>query len=168
MNAYNLERAGSGAAPSRPRTSKLRAAASSAGPTEIGVRTMGRVEHVEEFSDIIVKNVGGAPIRLRDVGYVEDGMAEKRSFAYLQGPAGRDARSPPPDRHQYRQSGRRRHGATCEVEQSASPPGVKIDSRQGAGHIYQSRWQRSKNTWCSAACWPRSSSGSSSAIGAWF
>ena len=31
------------------------------GPTEIGVRTLGRVEHVEEFNNIIVKNVGGAP-----------------------------------------------------------------------------------------------------------
>ncbi|HYP06449.1 MAG TPA: efflux RND transporter permease subunit [Bryobacteraceae bacterium] len=52
------------------------------GPTELGVRTMGRVEHVEEFNNIIVKNVGGAPIRLRDVGTAEDGMAERRSFAY--------------------------------------------------------------------------------------
>jgi len=53
------------------------------GLTEIGVRTMGRVEHVQEFGNIIIKNVGGAPIRLRDVGYAEDGMAEKRSFAYV-------------------------------------------------------------------------------------
>jgi HAE1 family hydrophobic/amphiphilic exporter-1 len=52
------------------------------GPTELGVRTLGRVEHVEEFNNIIIKNVGGAPIRLRDVGMAEDSMAEKRSFAY--------------------------------------------------------------------------------------
>jgi len=39
------------------------------------------VENVAEFNDIIVKNVGGSPIRLRDLGYVEDGMAEKRTFA---------------------------------------------------------------------------------------
>ncbi len=55
------------------------------GPTELGVRTMGRVNAAEEFNDIILKNVGGAPVRLRDVGYVEDGMAERRSFAYYQG-----------------------------------------------------------------------------------
>ena len=55
------------------------------GAPEMGVRTMGRVEHVDEFNNIIVKNVGGAPIRLRDVGYAEDGMAEKRTFAYYQG-----------------------------------------------------------------------------------
>jgi hydrophobic/amphiphilic exporter-1 (mainly G- bacteria), HAE1 family len=55
------------------------------GPSELGVRTLGRVEHVEEFGNIIVKNVGGAPVRIRDLGYAEDGMAEKRSFAYYKG-----------------------------------------------------------------------------------
>jgi HAE1 family hydrophobic/amphiphilic exporter-1 len=53
------------------------------GPSEVGVRTMGRVERVDDFNNIIIKNVGGAPIRLRDIGYAEDGMAEKRNFAYL-------------------------------------------------------------------------------------
>jgi HAE1 family hydrophobic/amphiphilic exporter-1 len=57
------------------------------GPTEVGVRTLGRVEHVEEFNNIIIKNVGGAPIRLRDVGVAEDGMTEKRTFAYYNGRA---------------------------------------------------------------------------------
>ena len=55
------------------------------GPSETGVRTMGRVEGVPEFGDIIIKNVRGSPIRLRDVGYAEDGMAEKRTFSYFQG-----------------------------------------------------------------------------------
>lgn len=55
------------------------------GPLEVGVRTMGRVTSVNEFNDIIIKNVGGAPIRLRDIGYAEDGMAEKRTFGYLRG-----------------------------------------------------------------------------------
>src|SRR5258705_3806588 len=40
------------------------------GMVEVGVRTMGRVENVAQFNDIIVKNVGGSPIRLRDLGYV--------------------------------------------------------------------------------------------------
>jgi HAE1 family hydrophobic/amphiphilic exporter-1 len=55
------------------------------GPQELGVRTMGRVEEVEQFNNIIIKNVNGVPIRIRDVGYAEDGMAERRSFAYYQG-----------------------------------------------------------------------------------
>jgi hydrophobic/amphiphilic exporter-1 (mainly G- bacteria), HAE1 family len=52
------------------------------GPVEVGVRTLGRVEAVSEFNDIIVKNAGGSPIRIRDIGHAEDGMTEKRSFAY--------------------------------------------------------------------------------------
>lgn len=55
------------------------------GPSELGVRTMGRVETVEQFNNIIIKNANGVPIRLKDVGYAEDGMAEKRTFAYYQG-----------------------------------------------------------------------------------
>lgn len=55
------------------------------GPSELGVRTRGRLESVEQFNDIIIKNVRGAPIRVRDIGYAEDGMAERRSFAYYQG-----------------------------------------------------------------------------------
>ncbi|MBM3769663.1 MAG: efflux RND transporter permease subunit, partial [Acidobacteria bacterium] len=55
------------------------------GASEMGVRTLGRLEKVEEFGAIIVKNVGGSPIRVRDVGSVEDGFAERRSFAFYQG-----------------------------------------------------------------------------------
>ncbi len=55
------------------------------GASEMGVRTMGRVDRVEDFNGIIVKNSAGSPIRLRDLGHVEDGMAEKRSFARYKG-----------------------------------------------------------------------------------
>ncbi|MBS1828701.1 MAG: efflux RND transporter permease subunit, partial [Acidobacteria bacterium] len=55
------------------------------GATELGVRTLGRVEKVDQFNNIIIKNVNGAPIRVRDIGMVEDGMAERRSFAYYKG-----------------------------------------------------------------------------------
>jgi len=55
------------------------------GSAEMGVRTLGRLDHVEEFGAIIVKNVAGAPIRVRDVGHTEDSFAERRSFAMYQG-----------------------------------------------------------------------------------
>ncbi len=58
------------------------------GPSEVGVRTMGRVEEVADFNAIIVKNVAGAPIRVRDLGYAEDGMEERRSFAHYNGRPG--------------------------------------------------------------------------------
>ena len=89
------------------------------GPTELGVRTLGRVERVEEFSNIIIKNVGGAPIRVRDVGYAEDGMAEKRTLRLLQGQARGDAGCAPADRHEYRQ-GRGRHYRQARRHQQAA------------------------------------------------
>lgn len=55
------------------------------GPQEMGVRTMGRVENIQQFNNIIIKNSGGVPVRVRDVGYAEDGMAERRTFAFYQG-----------------------------------------------------------------------------------
>jgi hydrophobic/amphiphilic exporter-1 (mainly G- bacteria), HAE1 family len=55
------------------------------GLSELGVRTMGRLETVGEFDSIIVKNVNGSPLRIRDVGRAEDDMAERRSFAYFNG-----------------------------------------------------------------------------------
>ena len=55
------------------------------GASETGVRTLGRVDRVEDFNGMIVKNVGGSPIRIRDLGTVVDGVAEKRSFAQFQG-----------------------------------------------------------------------------------
>jgi HAE1 family hydrophobic/amphiphilic exporter-1 len=55
------------------------------GPTELGVRTLGRLEAVSEFGGVIIKNVSGAPIRIHDVGYAEDGTAERRTFAFYQG-----------------------------------------------------------------------------------
>ncbi len=55
------------------------------GPQEMGVRTMGRVENLKQFNDIIVKNAGGVPIRVRDIGFAEDAMAERRNFAYYKG-----------------------------------------------------------------------------------
>jgi HAE1 family hydrophobic/amphiphilic exporter-1 len=58
------------------------------GATEVGVRTLGRLDSIQQFNDIIVKNVNGAPIRIRDIGYVEDGMQEKRTFAYFNGVPG--------------------------------------------------------------------------------
>jgi HAE1 family hydrophobic/amphiphilic exporter-1 len=55
------------------------------GPTEVGVRTLGRVENLAQFNDVIIKNSGGVPIRVRDIGYAEDGTEEKRTFALHNG-----------------------------------------------------------------------------------
>ena len=55
------------------------------GNTELGVRTLGRLDAVSQFGDIVVKNVGGSPIRVSDLGRVEDSFAEPRSWNMLAG-----------------------------------------------------------------------------------
>ncbi|MGE3819519.1 MAG: efflux RND transporter permease subunit, partial [Isosphaeraceae bacterium] len=46
-------------------------------------RTLGRLNTVEEFRDLIVANRNGYPIRLRDLGEVIDGAEEPRTLARL-------------------------------------------------------------------------------------
>jgi len=55
------------------------------GPYELGLRTLGRLESPAQFNDIIVANVRGAPIRVRDVGRVEDSYPESTSWNLLHG-----------------------------------------------------------------------------------
>src|SRR5215472_9463214 len=45
------------------------------GPLLTGLRTLGRVEAADEFNSIIVANVNGTPIRIKDIGRAEDGYA---------------------------------------------------------------------------------------------
>ncbi|MGE0359479.1 MAG: efflux RND transporter permease subunit [Vicinamibacterales bacterium] len=55
------------------------------GARSVTLRTRGRVATVEEFGDIVIREVAGHPVRLRDIGEVEDGMAEATSQASLNG-----------------------------------------------------------------------------------
>ena len=55
------------------------------GDTELGMRTLGRLESPAQFNDIIVANVNGAPIRLKDVGRVEDSYPENTSWNWVHG-----------------------------------------------------------------------------------
>jgi HAE1 family hydrophobic/amphiphilic exporter-1 len=55
------------------------------GVRELSLRTLGRVENPADFADIIVATVGGSPVRIRDIGRVEDGVEEPRSLARLDG-----------------------------------------------------------------------------------
>src|SRR5438034_311584 len=55
------------------------------GESELGVRTLGRLSAVEQFSNIIVANAGGSPVRVSDLGRVEDSFAEPSSWNTLGG-----------------------------------------------------------------------------------
>jgi HAE1 family hydrophobic/amphiphilic exporter-1 len=55
------------------------------GDSELGIRTLGRIDAISQFGDIIVSNVGGTPIRVSDVGRVEDSFAEPRTWNMIDG-----------------------------------------------------------------------------------
>ena len=52
---------------------------------ELTVKTMGEFGSVDEFNNLIISFREGAPVRLSDVGFAEDGMEDKRSLARFQG-----------------------------------------------------------------------------------
>ncbi|MGH7417708.1 MAG: efflux RND transporter permease subunit, partial [Candidatus Rokuibacteriota bacterium] len=55
------------------------------GLNEASLRTMGRVADPKGFNDLVVATINGTPIRVRDIGYAEDGTKEQRSAARLNG-----------------------------------------------------------------------------------
>ena len=55
------------------------------GTRELVLRTMGRMPSVEDFQRLIVANIGGRPVMLRDIGWVENGQEEPRSLARFDG-----------------------------------------------------------------------------------
>ena len=56
-----------------------------AGRREISLRTMGRFDDARAFQNLVVANVNGSPVKLRDIGTVEDGTKEQRSVSRLDG-----------------------------------------------------------------------------------
>ena len=55
------------------------------GSRELVLRTMGRIGSSAGFLDLIVANHEGYPVRIRDIGRVEDSYEEPRSLARLDG-----------------------------------------------------------------------------------
>ena len=55
------------------------------GAQSVTLRTRGRLESIDAFGDVVLREVDGHPIRLRDVARVEDGMAEPRTQASVNG-----------------------------------------------------------------------------------
>ena len=55
------------------------------GAQSITMRTRGRVESPAEFGEIVVREVGGHPVLVRDVARIEDGMADAGTLANVNG-----------------------------------------------------------------------------------
>jgi HAE1 family hydrophobic/amphiphilic exporter-1 len=55
------------------------------GAREQTLRTMGRIENVKDFEEIVVATINGSPVHVRDIGTVEDGTREQRTISRLNG-----------------------------------------------------------------------------------
>jgi hydrophobic/amphiphilic exporter-1 (mainly G- bacteria), HAE1 family len=55
------------------------------GQQETSVRTVGKIQKVEDFADVVVATRGTYQVKVKDLGYVEDGAEELRSEARLNG-----------------------------------------------------------------------------------
>jgi len=55
------------------------------GDSEKVLRTMARIRTAEDFGGVIVATKNGAPIRIRDLGGVEDGTEEPRTISLVNG-----------------------------------------------------------------------------------
>jgi HAE1 family hydrophobic/amphiphilic exporter-1 len=53
------------------------------GGSERVLRTLGRVANAEDFEELIISNRNGQPIRIRDLGHVEDSYEEPRGLSRL-------------------------------------------------------------------------------------
>ena len=49
------------------------------------LRTMGRLTDAKAFDELVITTRNGAPIRIRDIGWAEDGTKEERSVSRLNG-----------------------------------------------------------------------------------
>lgn len=49
------------------------------------LRTMGRYMEPQEFNDLTIATINGSPVRVRDIGWAEDGTKEQRSLSRLNG-----------------------------------------------------------------------------------
>ncbi|HMJ89077.1 MAG TPA: efflux RND transporter permease subunit, partial [Candidatus Acidoferrum sp.] len=49
------------------------------------LRTLGRIRTTEGFNDLVITTRGNSPVRVRDIGWAEDGTKEQRSLARLNG-----------------------------------------------------------------------------------
>ncbi len=56
-----------------------------AGIEEQTLRTLGRITDPKAFNDLVIAKVNGTPIRVRDIGWAEDGTKEQRSVSRLNG-----------------------------------------------------------------------------------
>ncbi|MGH9658310.1 MAG: efflux RND transporter permease subunit [Bryobacteraceae bacterium] len=58
------------------------------GARELNLRTLGRFPDPRQFNDLVVATIGNTPVRVRDIGWAEDGHKEQRTAARYDGKPG--------------------------------------------------------------------------------
>ena len=53
--------------------------------TEAVVKTHGELDEIDDFNDLVIAYSDAKPVRLRDIGYVEDSLEDLRSLSFLNG-----------------------------------------------------------------------------------
>src|SRR5438445_3854702 len=106
------------------------------GASERNLRTIGRMASSRDFNDLVVTTINGAPVRIRDVGWAEDGTKEQRSSVRLNG-------KPTVTLEIRRQSGANTVAVIAGVKQALNriqaqiPPDVKLQLLEDqSGFIY--------------------------------
>src|SRR5687767_4242826 len=84
LNAYGLSTSDVAAA-LRAQNLELPGGRLEQGTRELSVRTVGRLARPEEFADVVVATRANIPIRIRDLGVVEDTGADPTSVSNLNG-----------------------------------------------------------------------------------
>ena len=96
------------------------------GRRELVLRTMSRFPDPRQFNDLVVATIGNTPVRIRDIGYAEDGHKEQRTSARYDG-------KPAVSLLVQRQSGANSieviNGVKARLERIRKllPPGVTVD-----------------------------------------
>ena len=108
------------------------------GDRDLTLRTKGRIRTVREFNDIVLATKDGYPIKVSDVGYVEDGAEEQESLVNISG-------APAVILNVRKQSGTN----TVAVVQEVKRRMAEVEQRMPAG--YQMRIVRDQSTYIQAA-----------------
>ena len=90
------------------------------GSRELVLRTLGRFPDPAQFNDLVVAQIGNTPVRIRDIGYAEDGHKEQRTSRNLRRHAGGGDRTAPPIRRKYDRRHQQRQRAAGSRPQLAA------------------------------------------------
>lgn len=108
------------------RSAELPAGSLEGATTEFQVKVQGELSTAEEFGQLVVAYRNGAPVRLRDLGHVEDAVAPNRGVAHFNGvPAVGLGVAPRPGANTVAVAERTK--AALEEVRGLLPPGIEAD-----------------------------------------